>query len=175
MTFLVKLIKPGKMDLKQLEADLFAVMEAEGKRCVTDFQRTTRTWRNKPPFAHLVVMRGMKDAVVRAGLTSWVHGSAIVGKNAEVWGMLNVGTRPHPIRPRRAKLLRFRTGYKAKTTPRQMTSRAGGTYGDVVFSRGVMHPGTDAREWTETEYNRRIGPFRKNVAKAIRATGLYRR
>jgi hypothetical protein len=44
--------------------------------------------------------------------------------------MLEEGTRPHIIRPRRAKALRF-------------LNRAG----DVIFAKMVRHPGTRARPW----------------------------
>lgn len=171
MIITVRPIKPGKMDLRAIDAEVMKVLQAEGKRDVVDFQRTTRTWKNKPKFAYIARIRGMKDAVVRSGLASWVHGSAVVGKEQEVWAMLNQGTRRHPIIARRAKLLRFRKGYRAKTTPRKMSSRSGGAKGDFVYAKQVMHPGTQAREWTETEYKRRIKPFTRNVNAAVeRAT-----
>lgn len=45
--------------------------------------------------------------------------------------MVNDGTRPHIIRPKRAKALRFRVG------------------GKVVFARIVHHPGTRARPFLD--------------------------
>jgi len=47
-----------------------------------------------------------------------------VGSDVEYAAMVNDGTRPHVIRPRRAQVLRFRVG------------------GRTVFARVVQHPGT---------------------------------
>ena len=47
-----------------------------------------------------------------------------VGSDVEYAAMVNDGTRPHIIRPRRAQALRFRVG------------------GRIVFARVVHHPGT---------------------------------
>lgn len=49
--------------------------------------------------------------------------------NVDVAGFNEYGTRPHVIRPKRGKALRFQTG------------------GRVVFARRVNHPGTPARPW----------------------------
>lgn len=60
------------------------------------------------------------------------------------------GTRPHTIRPRRAKVLRFRIGAR------------------VVFAREVHHPGTPATRWFSN-----TGPREWHQA-LIRATARVR-
>lgn len=54
-----------------------------------------------------------------------------VGSDVEYAAMVNDGTRPHVIRPRRAQVLRFQVG------------------GRVVFARVVNHPGTRARPFLD--------------------------
>lgn len=54
-----------------------------------------------------------------------------VGSDVEYAAMVNDGTRPHVIRPRRAQVLRFQAG------------------GQVVFARVVNHPGTRARPFLD--------------------------
>lgn len=54
-----------------------------------------------------------------------------VGSDVDYAPMVNDGTRPHIIRPKRAKALRFNVG------------------GKVVFARVVHHPGTRARPFLD--------------------------
>ncbi|MFC8583455.1 HK97 gp10 family phage protein [Streptomyces sp. NPDC057217] len=54
-----------------------------------------------------------------------------VGSDVEYAPMVNDGTRPHKIRPRTKKALRFKVG------------------GKVVFARVVSHPGTRARPFLD--------------------------
>ena len=60
-----------------------------------------------------------------------LRGSVTVGSDLEYAAMVNDGTRPHVIRPRNAKVLRFTVG------------------GQVVFARVVNHPGTKARPFLD--------------------------
>lgn len=60
-----------------------------------------------------------------------LRGVVSVGSDLEYAGFVNDGTRPHTIRPRRAKALRFVVG------------------GQVVYARVVHHPGTRARPFLD--------------------------
>lgn len=60
-----------------------------------------------------------------------LRGSLTVGSDVEYAAMVNDGTRPHTIRPRRAQALRFTVG------------------GRVVYARVVQHPGTRARPFLD--------------------------
>jgi hypothetical protein len=60
-----------------------------------------------------------------------LRGSVTVGSDLEYAALVNDGTRPHVIRPRNAKVLRFTVG------------------GQVVFARVVNHPGTKARPFLD--------------------------
>lgn len=54
-----------------------------------------------------------------------------IGSDVEYAPMVNDGTRPHLIRPKNAKVLRFRAG------------------GQVVYAKVVRHPGTRARPFLD--------------------------
>lgn len=58
-------------------------------------------------------------------------GRVTVGSDLEYAGFVNDGTRPHVIRPRRAKALRFTVG------------------GRVVYATVVNHPGARARPFLD--------------------------
>jgi hypothetical protein len=106
---------------------------AEGVRA--DFYATTNTWE-----------RGVSFTISRPGAFR-----RIIGTDDEIWTMLNQGTKPHLIYPRRAKALAFATGGRAKTKPRVLGSSAGSQGSTFVTTRGpVQHPGTKAREWDTT-------------------------
>jgi len=83
---------------------------------------------------------GRLGASIRPGYLTRSY--AIVKAGAGYAAHVELGTRPHTIRPRNAKILRF----AAKGTPTRLTgsvtraaARAGGAY---VFAREVHHPGT---------------------------------
>lgn len=60
-----------------------------------------------------------------------LRGSVTVGSDVEYAGFVNDGTKPHRIRPRNAKVLRFNVG------------------GRTVFARVVNHPGTKAKPFLD--------------------------
>lgn len=98
-----------------------------------DYQVTTQTWKKRPPFG-----------IERKGLNREVF------TDDEIYGYVDEGTKPHEIKPKRAKVLAFGGGaYRPKTKVRVIGSTGGGPSGDTVFSKGVHHPGTEAREFTE--------------------------
>jgi hypothetical protein len=97
-----------------------------------DFQKTTATWSKQPDWT----MKEQSDGY-------------LVGTNNDIWNMLDRGTRAHRIIARRAKRLRFSSGYRAKTRPGFVGSQSGGAGGGVVFAQSVMHPGTTARGWSK--------------------------
>jgi hypothetical protein len=72
---------------------------------------------------------------------------AQVATRHRVYYYINFGTRPHVIAAKRAKSLRFRKDYRAKTYPGVLTSRPGGKSGPHQFRRMVSHPGTAARDF----------------------------
>lgn len=66
----------------------------------------------------------------------------VIGSDVEYAEMVHDGTRPHIIRPRRKRALRFRVG------------------GRVVYAKFVRHPGTRARPFLDRalrEVSSRLG------------------
>lgn len=116
-------------------------MEQVAKGITEDFEKTTATWKHQPEFKSRVTL----------GKTV----NLIVGTTDEIYGYVDRGTKPHIIRPKKAKVLAFPGGkYHAKTKPRFIGSMPGGSSGATVFSQEVHHPGTKARKFTEELFKR---------------------
>ena len=159
MTLVFKQIKPQRLLVEAMRAALEAAANQAADEIEVDFQKTTASWTNKPIFEKLVDL-GPPITV-------------LVGTDDEIYGYVDLGTRPHVIRPKRAKALRFQSGYVAKTTPGVIGSSAGGPFGDTVFSRGVNHPGTKARNFSkgitelwQTKFKRKMEQAMSSAAKA---------
>lgn len=108
-------------------------LTALAKDIKVDFDVTTQTWHNRP----------------KTEIKSPSPYERTVSVDSDIYAMLDVGTKPHMIRPRRARILRFQTPFRAKTVPNQIASRGGSIGANTVFSRGVRHPGTKPRNWAK--------------------------
>lgn len=117
-------------DVNALERAIDKALDDTADFTKEQFDKTAQTWNDKPSF---VVSK------TKAGRSVYTR--------HRVWNMLNKGTRAHPIRPKRAKVLRFSVGGKSKTRPRIIGSTRGSTGTTPVVARRVMHPGTEPREW----------------------------
>ena len=156
--FQFKGIKPKKLKVDQFRLKILNALRAEGRDVTKEYEKTTASWRKKPKFETMV------------GLGRPPGGASVfVGTDDEIYGYVDKGTRPHVIRPRRARFLRFQTGYKAKTRPRHIGSGPGGASGPVRFAKVVHHPGTQPREFSETIRQRRRQKFTRRMVKAMQA------
>jgi len=99
-------------------------------------------WKNKPEFRTRKVIRPER-------ITMTVFP---IGPAAEIYGYVDQGTKPHIIKPVRAPLLVFQTGYKSKTlaNPARTVSGGGIATGPTVRAKLVHHPGSEAREFSKT-------------------------
>ena len=120
---------------------------------LTDFKSTVATWQSKPRFG-----------VTRRG-TAWY----ISTKN-DVYSYVNEGTRAHVIRPRMAsRLVFFRTGFRAKTSPGVIGSGSGRRASrDLTFAKEVHHPGTKARNFSKQIKEKWARIWRDKMFAAIR-------
>lgn len=107
-----------------------------GKNVLKTFEGTTNNWNTKVKF-DLKVTVNSSEAMIE------------ITTDNEIYGYVNEGTKPHVIRPKRARRLAFRTGYRPKTTPKSITSGPGGDSGPWVTAGVVHHPGTKARQFTK--------------------------
>lgn len=76
-----------------------------------------------------------------------VRGAVEVGTDDAVYNMLDKGTKAHTIRPKKAKVLRFNTVFRAKTRPDSLSSSGGKSAPPVAHAMQVRHPGTKPRNW----------------------------
>lgn len=118
-----------------------------------DFGVTTQTWKNKPVFT---IEKGAY--------------SRIVSTDNMIFLFVDAGTKPHIIRPKKAKALAFQGGpYTPKTRVNQIASYNGGPSGDVVKRKEVKHPGTEAREFAKAIGKKWEAEWPKQMDRALAA------
>lgn len=127
-------IKPGVFKADAIYRRLVGAMERTVDLADKEFAKTYKTWEHKPQF--------QKKVTESAG--------AITGETwteDQIYNWVSNGTRgPYPIPKAGPGLLVFPSMYKAKTVPKLLFSRAGGSFGPTVFVSGqVMHPGIEPR------------------------------
>lgn len=123
----IKIIKPSRLRVDAMRLQLLNDMRKVGTQIKNDFEKVTATWKTQVKFEQQISLAGGPQVEIFT--------------TNKIFGYVDQGTRPHVIKPKRAKALRFQSGYKAKTTPGVIGSSAGGPFGPVVFSKGVDHPG----------------------------------
>ncbi len=155
----LKAIKPKKLQIDKMRMEILNELRKEGTLHKQELEKTVTTWKHKPQFESLIGLTG-RDATVVTGPT----GS---DKAVQLWEWTDLGTKPHIIRARRAPALRFRTGYRAKTTPGQFSSGRSKRFGPWRRPLMVRHPGTEARGWSETLTKRRKRPFTRRMIRAM--------
>lgn len=107
------------------------------------FKDVVDKWSNKPTFTtELTLSPNYIEAVIKPA-----------GKHKKIFKYVDMGTKgPYPI-PRiviPGKLLRFRTGYSARTAPVARYNVGSGTaVGAWVSKAQVQHPGIKARQFSE--------------------------
>ncbi len=140
MRIRIEAIRPRKspvIDMKIFEAEIAKALDKTAKDVEADFKKTVRTWKTNVRF--FVKTEG--------GTLSKRAMAIVVRTDSRIYAYVTFGTRPHRIRPKTARILRFQSGYRRKTSPSFIGSRQGGAYGGFVFAPGVNHPGTQARNF----------------------------
>jgi len=151
------------------------------KEIQEDFEKTVQTWKHKPKM-QVRLKHPIKLMADNATLEIKV-GPDPLDSDTEIFTYVDLGTRgPYPI-PKvgntTAKPLYFQWGgpgsYKAKTKPRVLGSTGGGPSGPMVSFKRVMHPGIEARKFSETiarrwgQLSRKYLP--KTMNKVVLASG----
>jgi hypothetical protein len=123
------------IDERKVKMAITNTLRGAAKSIKVDFIATTMTWSKRPSF---VTVQPSESVVA-------------VGTDNPIWGMINAGTKPHIIRVKNAKWLRFQWDGKgssrAKTIPRQFRSNKGKSGKRWNFRKSVNHPGFPAREY----------------------------
>jgi len=123
-------------------------------------KKITANWEHKPDFQ--ARKRITRDAIA---VDVWP-----TGPNKDYWIWTSRGTKPHPIKPKRAKVLAFPSIYVPKTKPRGPSyGGPGKSSGPTVFAMYVKkHPGTKPRHFEEAWARWGKTWFRKEMENAIR-------
>jgi hypothetical protein len=139
-----------------------AIIDAQNRKTkpalVQLFGQTVDGWKNRPEFRSRRV-----DTSSQLGIRVYPAGA-----NADQYVLVNEGARPHIIRPRRARMLRFQPGYRAGTRPRSLHSSAFARSGQFVTAQMVHHPGFEAREFTQTIADEHESDFKSDMEQAIK-------
>lgn len=138
-------------------AAFFSAIDEETESIKRDFEKTTRTWKTRVKFRVLKARKRGKELIGAAGTDN------------KIYGYVTRGTRPHIIRPRNGGVLAFQSGYSAKTRRGLIGSATGGAFGATVFSRGVKHPGTQARDFEITIAKAHQKSFENNIKRKLTA------
>lgn len=91
----------------------------------------------------------------------------VTGTDSKIYLYVTRGTRPHIIRPKRAKALAFSSRFRAKTAQGYIRSYKGGRSGKPVFAKEVKHPGTQARGFEEAIAAKHQPIFEKKCADGL--------
>ena len=150
----MRVIKPKGMNKAAMMRELTGEMKDIQKDVRKDFDATTRTWKHDAKFENEFESNQRKIRF-------------FTGTDDAIYGYVSGGTKPHIIRPKRAKALRFMGTYSAKTMPGVIGSNSGGSSGATVFSQGVQHPGTKARKFPEAVEKKWKRPFPKRIRAAL--------
>jgi hypothetical protein len=138
-----------------------AIIDAQERRTkpalLKLFGMTVNGWHNRPAFRSRRI-----DSSSQLGIRVGPE-----GPDADQWILVNGGARPHIIRPRRARMLRFQPGYRAGTKRRVLQSQAYARSGDFVTAHEVHHPGFEAREFTNEIAEEHQADFEKDMQQAI--------
>lgn len=155
-TVTMKLIRPKKIDIELMLSMLADGVQEEGEKEQKEYEKTTRTWRNKPE--HEMSMSQTKAEIKATNLT-----------DDRIYFFIHEGTR--------VRYAVLSKDWQSKTTPGIINSRAG--RGKVLFvSKKHPRPGIEARGWTDIIIRNRKGPFKtamqrrmNDIAKATNARG----
>lgn len=153
-TLRMKAVLPKKVNFNAAMAELTKEMKDIHKDVDKDFDATVKTWEHSVRF----------DKEFESG-RSRIRFSTMTSD--PIYGYVSGGTRPHRIVPKRAKVLAFPGTYTAKTAPGVIGSRSGGSSGETVYSKGVMHPGTKARNFPEAIEKKWRSPFPRRMKAAM--------
>lgn len=132
------------------------------KKIAKLYEETFATWEEKPGIEIKVTPK-----TVTVNLT---------GEKALHWKYIDVGTAPRDILPRPENtrgMLSFQPGWKAKTTPGNLSSGSGGKSGSYIHVPQVgggwtAQQSIEARNWTPLIRQQSRAIMREEITKALR-------
>lgn len=170
MAVVVKAIIPREFQGQTVQRILEERPLGFSKNIEREYERTVAGWKGeKPKF----------QVRARTRKTNVTLSVALLGeKGRQKWNWLDEGTKPHIIRPVRARMLHFKTGYVAGSKPGRIQSQAAQqANGPDVYTNVVRHPGFPARNWHKMIARQLEKPFyswmRGIEKQAAKASGHY--
>jgi hypothetical protein len=139
---------------REIERVIEQVMDNAAYDAMDAFLGVTSTWKNRPSF-HI--------RKTNSGRT--------VSTRSKIFAYVDRGTRAHTIKPKRAGgVLRFKAGgFKPKSRPGSLKASRGAPGRKWVASKGVQHPGTEAREFSKKVGEKMQKEIGKEMRKAFKA------
>lgn len=147
---LVPLKSPKTSKPFDLAAVIDRQLDLEAQTIKREFEKTVATFETKVTFE-----------------TDSQPGERQVFTHNQIYFYLARGTRPHIIRPVKAKVLAFGSTFKPKTKVQVINSYPGGSSPPTAFAQAVQHPGTDARDFDEVIKARVERRFARRLQAAI--------
>lgn len=125
----------------------------------TEHEKVVRDWTHKPTFkAEVNESKYLKTVKIK-----------VKGQHADIWTFVDKGTKPHEIAAKNVPLLKFQTGYSARTAPiAKHNVGTGQKFGAWVSAAVVQHPGTEARKFTETILKELSPPLEDRIQAAVK-------
>lgn len=123
------------LDAARMLAEIDRAKKETATDILNDYKKTTATWRHSVKFYST---RRANDYFIVT--------------NDDIYAYVDQGTRPHEILPKRrgGRLRFFRTGFRPKSRVGYIASYAGASANsNLTYSKGVHHPGTKARGFSE--------------------------
>jgi len=161
MPLFVKSIRPLPIKPERIRLEILNALRKEGTVQKKLLRQTTAHWSgDKPTFTAEISLTG-GDANLLVGPIGNTMG-------VKKWVWTDEGTKPHIIRPKRARALRFRSGYKSGSRPGTFVTGRSSYSGGWVSAQIVHHPGTKARNWSSLLLKERFLPFNTAMNAAVR-------
>lgn len=161
MRIRIEVITPkGKrlLDAARIMAEIERARAETSKGILDDFKKTVATWDNKPDFYS-----------TRRGNDFYI------GTKDKIYGYVDLGTRPHAIKPKKpeGRLRFYGSGFKPKSRVGYIASYGGRRAdSDLRFPKAVHHPGNQARRFSEKIAEKWRKEWNKRAHQAIRVSIL---
>lgn len=167
--FVIKSIKPKRIQAGAIRLEILNALRAEGRFHKKELDKTVQSWTPpKPRFESTISTAGGALTVLTAPTGT--------KQAVDHWNWADQGTRTRAIHARRAPYMVFQVGYQPRTRPKHFSSRQSRRFGQWVKVKTVRSHRIRPRGWTEDLNKRRKGPFTKAIFKAIErgSQKLYR-
>lgn len=144
---------------KYADAEVSQELRDTGLEMRTSHEHVVREWVHQPHFkVEVNESKYFKDVTIKPK-----------GDNAAIWTFVDQGTKPHDIAAKNVPLLKFQTGYSARTAPvAKFNQGTGQKFGAWVATQVVHHPGTEARKFTETILKELSPPLPDRIQAAVK-------